>query len=102
MWRYTFQYDVQRKALSDYRQPRCDATRMRQNAVNSIPLDVAIIYVVGGKMSSNTKELAIIASSTHKNAKVIQIENIKDIKEEDLKDKKSAAIASGASTPFEI
>src|SRR5574344_968353 len=80
----------------------CDATRMRQNAVKSIPLDVDIIYVVGGKMSSNTKELAIIASSTHKNAKVIQIENIKDIKEEDLKDKKSAAIASGASTPFEI
>jgi 4-hydroxy-3-methylbut-2-en-1-yl diphosphate reductase len=80
----------------------CSATRLRQQAVIDIPKEADLIYIVGSPHSSNTEKLVEIAKKTHPNAHVYRINNLSDIHETDLKDRKLVAIAAGASTPPEI
>lgn len=80
----------------------CNATRMRQKAVQNIPQDVELIYIVGSKKSSNTGKLVEVAKETHPNAKVLLIANVDEINENDLKGVDHVAISSGASTPFDL
>lgn len=80
----------------------CDASTRRQEALLSLPKDVELIYVVGGKNSNNAKTLFDMASKNYPNAKVIAIQNESDVKEKDLLGLNLVAISSGASTPKEI
>lgn len=76
----------------------CNATKIRQEAISDIDNDVDIVFIVGDPHSNNTKKLANIASN-HANKEVYMIESVKDIEIKVLKDKKCAAVSSGASTP---
>ena len=80
----------------------CSATRLRQNAVKKIPLDVDIIYIVGSFHSNNTKKLVQVAKLSHPNADVYQIKSVNDINPTQLKNKKYAGVAAGASSPLEL
>lgn len=75
----------------------CDATRVRQQAVLNIEKNVDIVFVVGDPSSNNSNKLAKLAKN--KCNDVYMIESVEDITISWLKDKKKAAITSGASTP---
>ena len=77
----------------------CSATRLRQEAILSIEKDTDLIVIVGDKRSSNTNKLYDIASKNFAHAKVVLVKDLKELKEIDIKDRKKAAISSGASTP---
>ena len=77
----------------------CYASDQRQEALLSLDKNVDLIYVVGGKLSNNTKTLYRLALSNYPNAKVLMIENKNDINEKDLIGLNHIAISSGASTP---
>lgn len=80
----------------------CDASTKRQEALLSLPKEVELIFVVGGKNSNNAKTLFDMAVSNYPNAKVLAIQNENDVNEKDLKGLNFVAISSGASTPKEI
>lgn len=80
----------------------CDASTRRQEALLSLPKEVELIYVVGGKNSNNAKTLFDMAKEKYPSAKVIAIQNENDINEKDLLGLNLVAISSGASTPKEI
>ena len=80
----------------------CDASTKRQEALLSLPKEVELIYIVGGKNSNNAKTLFDMASKHYPNALVRLIQNEADINEKDLKGLNLVAISSGASTPKEI
>lgn len=76
----------------------CQATTIRQEAIAKIPQEVDIVFIVGDPHSNNTKKLANIAKE--KSLKeTYMIESVHDIDIELLKNKKIAAVSSGASTP---
>lgn len=76
----------------------CSATKIRQEAIASIDEDVDIVFIVGDTHSNNTKKLASIAKDkAHK--EVYMIDSIDELDINVLKDKKKAAVSSGASTP---
>lgn len=76
----------------------CQATTIRQEAIATIPQEVDIVFIVGDPHSNNTKKLANIAKE--KSLKeTYMIESVQDIDIELLKNKKIAAVSSGASTP---
>lgn len=76
----------------------CKATTIRQEAIAKISDDVDIVFIVGDPHSNNTKKLASIARNKA-NKTTYMIERVDDITLEMLKDKKVAAVSSGASTP---
>lgn len=76
----------------------CKATQIRQEAIASLDDDIDIIFIIGDPHSNNTKKLAIIASQKS-NSDVYMIESINDLDIQVLKNKKKAAVSSGASTP---
>lgn len=80
----------------------CNASTSRQKALLSLPKDVELIYVVGGKNSNNTKTLFNLAKKNFPNAKVLMIENKNEINKKDLIGLNYIAISSGASTPSSI
>jgi len=80
----------------------CYASDQRQEALLSLDKDVDLIYVVGGKLSNNTKTLYRLALSNYPSAKVLMIENKDDINEKDLLGLNHIAISSGASTPMDV
>lgn len=80
----------------------CDASNRRQDAILSLPNDVELIYVVGGKNSNNAKTLYELAKNKYERATVKLIQNENDINEKDLLGLNLVAISSGASTPKEI
>lgn len=76
----------------------CQATTIRQEAIAKIEDDVDVVFIVGDPHSNNTKKLASIAN--RKAGKTTyMIESVNDITIEMLKNKKAAAVSSGASTP---
>ncbi|MDR3215203.1 MAG: 4-hydroxy-3-methylbut-2-enyl diphosphate reductase [Bacilli bacterium] len=75
----------------------CNATRIRQEAVLKLNDEMTLVYVVGDPQSNNSNKLAELAGS--KQRRVIMIENVADIKLDDLKDVEYVGITSGASTP---
>lgn len=76
----------------------CQATTIRQEAITKIDDDVDLVFIVGDPHSNNTRKLASIASSKA-NKTTYMIESVSDITLAMLKDKKVAAVSSGASTP---
>lgn len=80
----------------------CRATRMRQEAVKNIPADVDLIYIVGSTHSNNTKKLVDVARISHSHADVYHIQSVADITPHQYENKKSAAVAAGASTPLHV
>ena len=77
----------------------CAATRLRQEAVSKIDADTDLIVVVGHQKSSNSNRLFEIAKNTFKDATVIMVNDLNELKEYNIESKKKAAIVSGASTP---
>ena len=77
----------------------CAATRLRQEALYDISKDTDLIVVVGHQKSSNSNRLFEIAKSLYKSATVLMVNNLDELKQCDVQNKKKAAIVSGASTP---
>jgi len=78
----------------------CNTTRLRQEAVISLPNDVDLIIVVGDIYSSNTKRLYEIARMAHPDTLSVMVSELHELNLSLLKEKKHIAIASGASTPL--
>lgn len=75
----------------------CSATKRRQKEALNISKECDIIFVVGGKNSSNTRKLFSICSEHCSN--VYHIETIEDIPKIDYGEYHELGIISGASTP---
>lgn len=75
----------------------CNATFENQLAVKKLSKDVDIMLVIGGKNSSNTRQLYDIALRECKSSYLIEGSN--DIKIEWFDGKKLCGITAGASTP---
>ncbi|MFC1809504.1 4-hydroxy-3-methylbut-2-enyl diphosphate reductase [Candidatus Omnitrophota bacterium] len=75
----------------------CESVERRKAFTIDIARRVDVMFVVGGKMSSNTKRLFEVASSHNKNT--YHIETSEEIKEDWLKGNTTVGISAGASTP---
>ena len=75
----------------------CNATYNRQKEARRIAEEVDLMFIVGGRNSSNTVKLAKTCMEC--NPETYQIETEKDIKAQWLRNKKKVGIATGASTP---
>lgn len=74
----------------------CDATSKRQNETKELSKKVNTMIIVGGRKSSNTKELELIAKEYCSN--VLLVQNKDDIKIENIIGE-NIGIMAGASTP---
>ena len=74
----------------------CNATFENQDAVRELAKEVDIIIVIGGKNSSNTKQLFNIANES---SEAYLVENEDEINPEWFKNKRKCGISAGASTP---
>lgn len=77
----------------------CDATLLRQKAINELGDDVDTIIIVGSKKSSNTMKLYEVAKKRHFNKAIYFVEDIEQCKRMNIK-YNNAVIASGTSTPM--
>lgn len=75
----------------------CDATEKRQEETRNLSKKVDCMIIVGGKKSSNTKELEVIAKENCKEVYLVQDKN--DLKEIPFKKQDKIGIMAGASTP---
>ena len=75
----------------------CNATFENQDATAKLAKEADVMVVIGGKHSSNTKQLHSIASNGCKDSYLI--ENETELKQEWFEDKKLCGISAGASTP---
>ena len=78
----------------------CTATSMRQKAILELK-DCEVLYVVGDIKSNNTTRLFEIARNRGIK-KVYMINDVKDIKKEDVKGHDRVHVTAGASTPPEL
>jgi 4-hydroxy-3-methylbut-2-enyl diphosphate reductase len=76
----------------------CDSTRIRQDAVIQNNIGVDLCYIVGDRLSNNTKSLANI-SEIVTNTKTLLIESVDDIDPLSLTKMKTVSVSAGASTP---
>ena len=74
----------------------CNATFENQDAVRELSKEADIMIIVGGKNSSNTKQLYNIAKE---NCESYLVENENEINPNWFRDKKLCGISAGASTP---
>jgi len=74
----------------------CDATFENQDAARTLSKEVDVMVVVGGKNSSNTKQLFTICEE---NIKSYLVEDENDLKPEWFLGKNVCGITAGASTP---
>lgn len=77
----------------------CDATEIRQKETKEMAKNFSSMIIIGGKNSSNTKELVKIAEESCQN--VFAIETVNEIKDIDFSGINSVGIMAGASTPKE-
>ncbi|NQY93334.1 MAG: 4-hydroxy-3-methylbut-2-enyl diphosphate reductase [Campylobacteraceae bacterium] len=75
----------------------CDATFENQAAARELSAEVDVMVVIGGKESSNTKQLHDICAENCPNSYLI--ENHEDVDLSWFKEKKICGITAGASTP---
>lgn len=75
----------------------CTATSNRQQETEELSKKVDMILIVGGKNSSNTKELEVI--STKNCGKVFLIQDVSDLENIKIDKKSTIGIMAGASTP---
>ena len=78
----------------------CNATLLRQKAINELGADVDTVIIVGSKKSSNTMKLYEIAKNIHPAKHIVLVNNVNELKEYGLVFK-NAVIASGTSTSIE-
>lgn len=79
----------------------CDATRIRQEAIRNLAMEVDGVVVVGGKNSSNTRKLFEIAKSLNPDS--FHVTGVEELKERNdfPGHLKSVGVTGGASTPPE-
>jgi 4-hydroxy-3-methylbut-2-enyl diphosphate reductase len=75
----------------------CNATFENQDAVRELSKEADVMIIIGGKNSSNTKELFNISKLTCKDS--YHIENEDELKKEWFIGKELCGISAGASTP---
>jgi len=75
----------------------CNATFENQDAAKELAKEADVMIVIGGKNSSNTKQLFSIAKESCDES--FLIENEKELKKEWFENKKLCGITAGASTP---
>ncbi len=75
----------------------CDATFENQDAARELSKEVDVMVVIGGKDSSNTKQLHSICLENCRNSYLI--ENATELDENWFKNKSLCGITAGASTP---
>lgn len=75
----------------------CESVEIRKRFTVDLAQHVDIMFVVGGKMSSNTTRLFEVSSAC--NPKTYHIETVQEIKPEWLEGLTHAGISAGASTP---
>jgi 4-hydroxy-3-methylbut-2-enyl diphosphate reductase len=75
----------------------CDATFENQDAVRELSKDVTIMIIIGGKNSSNTKQLLNIAKENCQDSYLIEDEN--ELELNWFKNKDLCGVTAGASTP---
>ena len=75
----------------------CNATFENQDAAKDLSIEADVMIVIGGKNSSNTKQLFSIAKENCEDS--FLIENEKELKSEWFLNKKLCGITAGASTP---
>ncbi len=75
----------------------CNATFENQEAVRKLSKEADVMIIIGGKNSSNTKQLSSISHDYCANSHHIEDEN--DLDYSWFKDKKFCGISAGASTP---
>ncbi len=75
----------------------CNATFENQDAARELSKESDVMIVIGGKNSSNTKQLLSIASEHCKESYLI--ENEKELEKEWFEGKKVCGVTAGASTP---
>lgn len=78
----------------------CGATQERQRATEILAKEVDVVFVLGGKKSSNTKKLYEISKSINPNTYFLEREE--DLEEACLQGKHKIGLTAGASTPEEI
>lgn len=77
----------------------CNATEIRQKETKEMSKKLKTMIIIGGKNSSNTKELAKIAEENCDN--IYLIETVEEIKNIDFSEIQEVGIMAGASTPKE-
>ena len=77
----------------------CDATEKRQKETREIAKDFHTMIIIGGKNSSNTRELVNVAKEECEN--VYSIETVEELKKIDFSNIDKVGIMAGASTPKE-
>lgn len=75
----------------------CDATFENQDAARELSKEVDVMVVIGGKNSSNTKQLHSICLENCKDSYLI--ENVNEIESKWFQNKNLCGITAGASTP---
>jgi 4-hydroxy-3-methylbut-2-enyl diphosphate reductase len=75
----------------------CNATGDNQDAARALAKEVDVMVIVGGKHSSNTKQLFDICKAICDSSYLIETDN--DINEEWFKNKTVCGVTAGASTP---
>ena len=75
----------------------CNATFENQDAAKELASKCDVMIVIGGKNSSNTKQLFNICKNLCSDS--YHIENEKELQKEWFKDKQNCGITAGASTP---
>lgn len=75
----------------------CDATFKNQEAIKSLAMKSDVMIIVGGKNSSNTKQLFLIAKEHCEDSYLIENENELDYRW--FNNKKLCGVSAGASTP---
>ena len=78
----------------------CDATLLRQIAIQKLDKDVDTIIIVGSNKSSNTMKLYDIANRVHPDKQVVLVKDVNELKEKKLR-YNNVVIASGTSTPYQ-
>ena len=78
----------------------CDATLLRQRAIEKISDDIDTIIIVGSKRSSNTMKLYDIAKKAHPDKQIVMVATKEELINQNIKFK-NASIASGTSTPYQ-
>ena len=78
----------------------CNTTEIRQREVNELSKNMSKMIVIGGKNSSNTKELAKIAEANCGN--VILVQTADDLQNSYFDNQDKIGIVAGASTPSDV
>ena len=78
----------------------CNATLLRQKAIDNLDSSVDTLVIVGSKKSSNTMKLYEIAKAKHPNKQIMLVNNVDELKAQPFKFD-NVVIASGTSTSIE-